>query len=31
MDHNSSYRGPISVIQKPNIKFTDAGIISMKD
>ena len=31
MDHNSSYRGPIWVIQNPNVKFTDAATISMKD
>ena len=26
-----SYRGPISVIQKPNIKLSDTSIISMKE
>ena len=31
MDHNVSCRGPIWVIQKPNIKFTDAATTSMKD
>ena len=30
MDHNSSYRGPIWVIKKPNINFIDASTISMK-
>ena len=30
MDHNLSYRGPIWVIQKPNINFTDAATIFMK-
>ena len=31
MDHNLSYRGPILVIQKPNIKFQDRAAISLKD
>ena len=31
IDHNSSYRGPIWVIQKPKIKFTGATRISMKE
>ena len=31
MDHNLSYRGPILVIQKLNIKFIDAATISMED
>ena len=31
MDHNSSYRGQIWVIQKPNINFTDANTISTKE
>ena len=31
MDHNLSYRGPILVIQKPNIKFSDMDTISLKD
>ena len=30
MDHKLSYRGQIWVIQKPNIKFSDAATISMK-
>ena len=30
-NHNLSYRGPIWVIQKPNIKFTILATISMKD
>ena len=31
MDYNLNCRGPIWVIQKPNIKFTDADTISMKN
>ena len=31
MDHNLSYKGPILVIQKPNINFTDVDTISMKE
>ena len=31
MDHNLSCSGPIWVIQKPKIKFTDAGTISIKN
>ena len=31
MDHNLSYRGPIWVIQKPHIKFSDRATISSKD
>ena len=31
MDHNLSFSGPILVIQKPNIKFTDAAKISMRN
>ena len=31
MDHNLSYRGPILVIQKPNIKFSDKATSSLKD
>ena len=30
-DHNLGYRGPIWVIQKPNIKFSDRDTISLKD
>ena len=30
-DHNLSYRGPIWVIQKPNIKFSKSTTISMKE
>ena len=30
MDHNLSYRGPILVIPKPNIKFLDATTIYMR-
>ena len=29
--HNLGYRGPIWVIKKPNIKFSDRAIISLKD
>ena len=31
MDHEWGYRGPIWVIQKPNIKFKNATKTSMKD
>ena len=31
MDHNSSYKSPILVIQNLNINFTDANTISMKE
>ena len=31
IDHNLSYRGPILVIQKPNIKFSNSATISTKD
>ena len=31
MDHNLSYRGPIWVIQKPKINFTDANTIYKKE
>ena len=31
MDHKLSYKSPILVIQKPNIKFLYATTISMKD
>ena len=31
MDHNLSYRGPIWVIQNPNINFSDAVTNFMKD
>ena len=31
MDHKLSYNGLIWVIQKPNIKFSDAATISMED
>ena len=31
MDHNLSYRGPIWIIQNPNIKFTTSAIIIMQE
>ena len=31
MNYNLSYRGPILVIQKPNIKFTKESTTSMKN
>ena len=31
MDHKLSYRGPILVIQKPNIKLSDRATSSLKD
>ena len=31
MDHNLSYRGPIWVIQKSNIKVSDKATSSLKD
>ena len=31
MDHKLSYRGPIWVIQKLNIKLSDRDTISLKD